>query len=402
MEEIQKIMNYKSSALKWKIGIGAVVLLLGVGGYFFFFQQKAQESYTYVSEPLKRGDLTMIVSATGNIEPVETVQVGTEVSGTIEKVYADYNDVVKKGQLLARLDKTKYQSTLDRAKASLAAAKASLENMEAAFFKADATVSRNKTLREATKGALPSRSDWDNDWASFLAAKAQVSNAKAQIKQAEYTLVSSQYDLDRTVIYSPIDGIILTRNIDPGQTVAASFTTPVLFEIANDLTKMELQASVDEADIAKVKAGQTATFSVDAYPDKTFEAHIKLVRVNSEIVDSVVTYKAVLEVDNKELLLKPGMSADADIITETFADTLIVSKATLLFIPIKSKKKAMFGGGDKEKITIDSKPHVWVLENGQPKKVYVKVLGSNGSETAIVSEGLKAGDPIIVSKEKAK
>jgi HlyD family secretion protein len=402
MEEIQKIMNYKSSALKWKIGIGAVVLLLGVGGYFFFFQQKAQESYTYVSEPLKRGDLTMIVSATGNIEPVETVQVGTEVSGTIEKVYADYNDVVKKGQLLARLDKTKYQSTLDRAKASLAAAKASLENMEAAFFKADATVSRNKTLREATKGALPSRSDWDNDWASFLAAKAQVSNAKAQIKQAEYTLVSSQYDLDRTVIYSPIDGIILTRNIDPGQTVAASFTTPVLFEIANDLTKMELQASVDEADIAKVKAGQTATFSVDAYPDKTFEAHIKLVRVNSEIVDSVVTYKAVLEVDNKELLLKPGMSADADIITETFVDSLIVSKAALLFIPIKSTKKAMFGGGEKEKITVDSKPHLWVLENGEPKKVYVKVLGSNGSETAITGEGLKTGDPIVVSQEKAK
>ena len=165
---------------------------------------------------------------------------------------------------------------------------------------------------------------------------------------------------------------------------------------------MELQASVDEADIAKVKAGQRATFSVDAYPDKTFEAHIKLVRVNSEIVDSVVTYKAVLEVDNKELLLKPGMSADADIITQTFADSLIVSKAALLFIPLKTKKKTLFGSPDGEKISIDSKPHVWVLENGEPKKIYVKVLGSNGSETAITGEGLKAGDPIVISQEKAK
>lgn len=402
MEEIEKVMNYKSSAVKWKIGIGAIVLLLGIGAYFFFFEKESQESYTYVSEPLKRGDLTMIVSATGNIEPVETVQVGTEVSGTIDKVYVDYNDIVKKGQILASLDKTKYQSTLDRAKASLAAAKASLENVEAELYKSEATVTRNKTLRASTNGALPSTSDWDNDWASYLAAKAQVSNAKAQIKQAQFSLISSQYDLDRTVIYSPIDGIILTRNIDPGQTVAASFTTPVLFEIANDLTKMELQASVDEADIAKVKAGQTATFSVDAYPDTTFEAHIKLVRVNSEIVDSVVTYKAVLEVDNKDLLLKPGMSADADIITQTFVDSLIVSKAALLFIPLKTKKKTLFGSPEGEKITIDSKPHVWVLENGEPKKVYVKVLGSNGSETAITGEGLKAGDPIVVLQEKAK
>jgi HlyD family secretion protein len=345
MEEMQKITKYKSNAVQWKIGIVLFLVLLGLGGYFFFVPVKDKEAYRYVTQPLAKGALTITVSATGYIEPVENIDVGTEVSGTIEKVYVDYNDLVKKGQILARLDKTKYQSTLDRAKASLTAAKASLENMNAQFYQSNATLSRNKTLRESTNGALPSRSDWDRDWANYLVAKAQVSSAKAQVDQARHALISAQYDLDRTTIYSPVDGIILVRDIDPGQTVAASFQTPVLFKIAKDLTKMELQASIDEADIAKVKAGQTASFSVDAYPERSFEAHIKLVRVNSEIVDGVVTYKAVMNIDNKELLLKPGMSADADITINTLSDTFIVPKAALLFMPIKPKTEGLFGSG---------------------------------------------------------
>jgi HlyD family secretion protein len=272
--------------------------------------------------------------------------------------------------------------------------------MNAVLYQAEATVSRNKTLRASTKGSLPSQSDWDRDWASYLTAKAQVANAKAMVDQARHALASSKYDLERTTVYSPIDGIVLVRDIDPGQTVAASFQTPVLFKIAKDLTRMELQASIDEADIAKVKAGQRATFSVDAYPEKTFEAHIKLVRVNSEIVDGVVTYLAVMDVDNKDLLLKPGMSADADIITEMLGDTFIVSKAALLYIPVKPTTSGLFGSGKREKVAIDPKPHVWLLENGLPKKVYVKVLGSSGSDSAVSSEELNKGDPLIVTQEK--
>jgi HlyD family secretion protein len=400
MEEMQKITKYKSNAVQWKIGIVLFLVLLGLGGYFFFVPVKDKEAYRYVTQPLAKGALTITVSATGYIEPVENIDVGTEVSGTIEKVYVDYNDLVKKGQILARLDKTKYQSTLDRAKASLTAAKASLENMNAQFYQSNATLSRNKTLRESTNGALPSRSDWDRDWANYLVAKAQVSSAKAQVDQARHALISAQYDLDRTTIYSPVDGIILVRDIDPGQTVAASFQTPVLFKIAKDLTKMELQASIDEADIAKVKAGQTASFSVDAYPERSFEAHIKLVRVNSEIVDGVVTYKAVMNIDNKELLLKPGMSADADITINTLSDTFIVPKAALLFMPIKPKTEGLFGSGKKEKTTIDPKPHLWIIENTQPKMIYVKVLGSSGSNTAIFSDELQEGNPLIVTQEK--
>ena len=400
MEEMQKITGYKNSALKWKIGIAVFILLLGVGGYLFFTPKESKEDYVYVTQPLNKGTLTMTVSATGYIEPVENVEVGSEVSGMIEKVYVDYNDRVKKGQILAQLDKTKYQSALNRAEDSLAAVKASLENMNAQLYQANATVKRNKTLRESTKGRLPSQSDWDRDWANYLVAKAQVDNAAAQVDQARHALVSSKYDLERTTIYSPIDGIVLTRNIDPGQTVAASFQTPVLFKIAKDLTKMELQASIDEADIAKVKAGQTAMFSVDAYPEQRFEARIKLVRVNSEIVDGVVTYKAVMDVDNRNLLLKPGMTADADIITETLSDTFVVPKAALLYIPIKPKAEQMFGFGDRKEPVIDPKPHVWILRNDQPVKAYIKVLGNSGSETAVSSDALKEGDPLIVTQEK--
>ncbi|MGB5966515.1 MAG: efflux RND transporter periplasmic adaptor subunit [Sulfurimonadaceae bacterium] len=400
MEEMQKITEYKSNAMKWKIGIALFVLLLGVGGYYFFAPKEQKEAYRYVTQSLEKGDLTMTVSATGYIEPVESVEVGTEVSGTIEKVYVDYNDQVNKGQVLAQLNKTKYQSTLNRAVASLNAAKATLENMNAQLYQAKATANRNKSLKESTEGRLPSQSDWDRDWANYLVAKAQVENTKAQVNQAKHALVSSKYDLERTTIYSPIDGIVLIRNIDPGQTVAASFQTPVLFKIAKDLTKMELQASIDEADIAKVKAGQTATFSVDAYPETSFEARIRLVRVNSEIVDGVVTYKAVMEVDNQELLLKPGMSADADIITETLSRTFIVPKAALLYSPVKPKREKLFGFGESEKIAIDPKPHVWVLENGEPRKAYVRVMGSSGSKTALSSDELKEGDPLIVTQEK--
>jgi HlyD family secretion protein len=402
MEEMLKITGYKSSGLKWKLGIALFFILLSIALYFFFQPGKNAEAYRYVTQALQKGDLTITVSATGYIEPVENIDVGTEVSGTITKVYVDYNDLVKKGQILAQLDKTKYQSTLDKAQAYLSAAKASLENMNAQLYQTEATVSRNKMLKKSTKGVLPSQSDWDRDWANYLTAKAQVSNAKAQVEQAVYSLVSSKYDLERTTIYSPVDGIILVRDIDPGQTVAASFQTPVLFKIAKDLTKMELQASIDEADIAKVKAGQKANFSVDAYPEERFEAQIRLVRVNSEIIDGVVTYKAVMNIDNEKLLLKPGMSADADIITETLSDTLILPKAALLYTPVRPKKKALFGSREKDKASIDPKPHVWVLENNIPKKVYVKILGSSGSDSAISCEELKEGDPLIVMQEKVQ
>lgn len=372
-----------------------------IGLYLFFTRDSQQSEYRYVTESLKKSDLSLTVSASGYIQPVESVDIGTEVSGTIDEVYVDYNDKVKRGQLLARLDTTKYQSTYDRAKASLKIAEAVLQSAEAQYYQADAAVKRNKKLKIVSNGELPSQSDWDMDWGNYLSAKAQIANAKAQIEQAKHALKAAQYDLERTKIYSPIEGTVLVRNVDPGQTVAATFQTPVLFSIAKDLSRMELQISIDEADIGKMKAGQKARFSVDAYSDKTFETTIRQVRINSEIVESVVTYKAIMEVNNKALLLKPGMSVDADIITQTLEDIFIVNRAALIFMPVNPKSKTLFGGSRGEKAKVDPRPHIYILKEGVPQKVYVKILGSNGPLSAIESTELQEDVEVIVNQEKA-
>ena len=328
MEEMKKVTSYKKSGLTWKIFLLLFALIIAFIGYKVFIPKEQENEFTYTTKPITKEDLSLIVSATGNIQPVEQISVGSEVSGTIEKVFVDYNDVVKKGQLLAQIDKTKYESNLKKSQASLSVMQASLQNMIAQLYNANATMSRDKMLRESTNDALPSKSDWDKDWAAYLGAKAQVASAQAQINQAKQDLVSAQYDFKRTNVYSPVDGTILVRSIDPGQTVAASFQTPVLFQIAKDLTKMELQASIDEADIGKVKDGQTVSFNVDAYPEMTFNTTIKQVRVNSAVVDGVVTFLAIMDFDNSKLLLRPGMSADIDITTKTLKNALIVPKSS--------------------------------------------------------------------------
>lgn len=400
MDELQHIKNYKSNTFKKGVIGGLILLGIMIAGYFFFFHNDKEESYHYVTEAAAKGELTLTVSTTGYIQPVESIDVGTEVSGTIENVYVDYNDAVKKGQLLAVLDKTKYQSAYNKAKASLDAADASVESAKAQYLQANKIYQRNKTLHESTNGALPSANDYDIYFSNYLAAKAQVANANALRVQAMNSLDSAKYDLEKTHIYSPVDGIILVRSIDAGQTVAASFQTPVLFKIAKDLTKMELQASIDEADVAKIKAGQKVTFSVDAYPEKVFEASIDQVYINSEILEGVVTYLAIINVDNKDLLLRPGMSANASIVTQTVKDAFIISRSALLYIPVKPKKRTFFSARQKNNLAIDNKPHVWVLRDDKPHKVYVKVLGSNGPLSAIVSSELKVNDRIIISQEK--
>lgn len=402
MEEMQKIINYHKDAFKWRswtiLGVGVMLIAI----YLFFTRDSQQMEYRYVTEALKRSDLSLTVSASGYIQPLESVDIGTEVSGTIEEIYVDYNDQVKKGQLLARLDTTKYQSAYDKVKAALQMAKASLKSAEAKYFQAQTTIERYKKLKSSSKGTLPTQSDWDREWANYLLAKAQIANAQAQIEQASHSVKAAQYDLERTKIYSPIEGTVLVRNVDPGQTVAATFQTPILFSIAKDLRKMELQISIDEADIGKIKAGQKASFSVDAYPDATFNATIRQVRINSEVLESVVTYKAIMEVDNKELLLKPGMSVDADIVTKMLKDAFVVKRAALLFIPVKPKSRSLFGGERDYMIKVDPKQHIWILEEGVPKKVYVKVLGSNGPSSAIETSKLQEGQKIIINQEKIR
>lgn len=400
MEEVQKIVSYKNNTLKIMTIVGLLFLIFGVGGYFFFFDKQKEESFHYITKDANKGELILTVSTTGYLEPVESIDVGTEVSGTIEKVYVDYNDKVTKGQLLAVLDKTKYESAYNRYKAAYEAALASVESAKAQLYQVDETFKRAKKLRKSTKGVLPSQSDYDRDLSNYLSAKAQLANAKALATQSKNSVDAAKYDLEKTNIYSPVDGIVLVRNIDSGQTVAASFQTPVLFKIAKDLTKMELQASIDEADVAKIKIGQKVTFDVDAYPEKIFEATIDKLHINSQITEGVVTYLAIISVDNSALLLRPGMSANANIVTKTVKDAYIVPRSALLYIPVTPKEKSFFSDHKTKKTVFDAKSHIWILKNGKPEKVYVKVLGNNGAQSAIVSNLLKPNDAIIISQEK--
>ena len=398
---MSKITQYSNKKTKLVVFVLLGLLIVGTFGYFYIASTESKNKFKYITQPLKKGDLTIIVTATGYIQPIEEVKVGSEISGTIEKVFVDYNDTVKKGQVLAQIDKTKYKSAVDKARFALESAKASLQNAYAKLHLYTAIIKRDKALLKATKGSLPSQNTWDNDWSNYLSAKADVQEAKAKIRQAESELAIANYNLSKTTIYSPVDGIVLERNIDPGQTVAASFQTPILFKIAKDLTKMELRASIDEADIAQVKAGQNAYFTVDAYPNKKFSAKVRMVRVDSEIVDGVVTYKAIMDVDNKDLLLKPGMSADVNIITKTIKDTFIVPKAAMLFIPLKqSSKHSLFKRNKKTKITMDRRPHIWILKDGRLKKVLVKVIGNSGFLTAISSNELKENDKVVIMQER--
>lgn len=399
MKKIDEIATYKSSNMKKTISYTVVIILL-IMLVLFFLPNKDQSQDSYLTEALKKGDMTIIVSASGYIEPLESVDVGSEVSGTIMEVYVDNNDIVTEGQSLAQLDRTKYESIVNQNMALLDAAKATLESMEAKLKKTESIVDRNKELRKSTNGSLPSKNDWENDWANYLSAKADVANAKAQVEQSSHALTSAQYDLKRTLITSPIDGIILVREIDPGQTVAAAFQTPVLFTIAKNLTEMELRVDVDEADIGKVATGQAASFSVDTYSEEVFNATVKKVRVNSEVVDGVVTYETIMDVNNSQLLLKPGMSADADIVTKSIKDVFIVSRSGLLFNPVEKQDTKAFQFGEKKKTTIDQKPHVWVLKENTPEKVYVKVIDREGSKSAIESDQLHEGDLIILAQEK--
>ncbi len=402
MQDMSKITQYSNKKTKLIVFILLGVLIVGTLGYFYTASNKeSKDEFKYITQPLKKGDLTIIVTATGYIQPIEEVKVGSEISGTIEKVFVDYNDIVKKGQVLAQIDKTKYKSALDKARFALESTKASLQSAYAKLHLYTAIIKRDRVLLKSTNGSLPSQNTWDSDWSNYLSAKAEVQEAKAKIKQAESELAIDRYNLSKTTIYSPTNGVVLERNIDPGQTVAASFQTPMLFRIAKDLTKMELRASIDEADIAQVKAGQNAYFTVDAYPNKKFNAKVRMVRVNSEIVEGVVTYKAIMDVNNKNLLLKPGMSADVDIVTKTVKNSFIVPKAAMLFIPLKhNNKHSLFKRDKKTKITMDKRPHIWILKNGKLKKVLVKVVGNSGFSTAISSKELEENDKVVIMQEK--
>ena len=289
------------------------------------------DTMQFKTDQVRRGDLTVLVTATGTLEPTNEIEVGSELSGIVEKVEADYNEKVKVNQVLAILDTSKLEAQIRQAKASLESAKAKLLQAKATLSETQSKLSQYQKVRDLSDNKVPSQSEFDAAQASFDRAKADVASAGAAVSQAQATLETYETDLSKSIIRSPINGIVLTRNIEQGQTVVASFETPVLFTLAEDLTQMELHVNVDEADIGQVKEGQDAVFTVDAYPDRKFEAQIRQIRYGAETVDGVATYETVLKVDNTDLFLRPGMTATADIIVMKVDDAMMISNSALRF-----------------------------------------------------------------------
>lgn len=336
-----------------------------------------------VTENVTRGDITTAVTATGTVNAVTSVNVGTQVSGRVTTLFADYNSPVTKGQVIALIDPSLFQAQVDQAQANLANARANLEKARATETDAKRTWDRYKNLFGRD---LAARSQMDAAETAYLTARASTLAAQTQVDQTSAALRLAGTNLYYTKILSPVDGVVISRSVDVGQTVAASFQTPTLFVIAADLTKMQIDTTVDEADISTVKVGQDVEFAVDAYPDETFKGRVFQVRNAAVTVQNVVTYDVVVTVDNRDLKLKPGMTADVSIITSQARNVLRVPNAALRFKPAaKGPAAAAAARGSA----------VWVEENGQPKRVPVRIGSSDGTFTELVAADLKEGQPVI-------
>jgi HlyD family secretion protein len=372
-----------------KILIGGIIVIAIAVPAILLFRSKGNE-IKFRTEKIIRGDIEMSVTATGTVNPVTTVLVGTQVSGTIKNIYVDFNSRVKKGQLIARIDPALFEAQVNQARANLLSAKANLEKAQATSVDAKRTMERNKELLAKN---LIAQSDFDTAETNYETADASVSAAKSQVIQSEAALSSAETNLYYTKIVSPVDGIVVSRNVDVGQTVAASFQTPTLFSIAQDLTKMQIDTNVAEADIGGVKVGQNVEFTVDAYPDTTFKGKVSQVRNAPIIVQNVVTYDVVIQVDNPELKLKPGMTANVSIIVSISKDVLKIPNAALRFRPVEKVKTEVQQKGS----------GVWILEQGEPKRIPVSTGISDGNYTELVSGNIKDGQELIVeSITKAK
>jgi HlyD family secretion protein len=400
-----------------------LVVLLGVGAttaWALIRKKNGSADTRYRTEAVERGALIVTITATGNLQPTNQVDVGTEISGTIKSAAAIENDQVRVGQVLAELDNTKLQAQAMQAEAVLAAARARVLQSQATVAEARNQVARLDLVRDLSSGQAASQLDLDAAQAVLSRAQADTSANHAAVQQAEAALTLVRTDLAKAVIRSPINGIVLLRSAEPGQTVAASLQAPVLFNLAEDLTRMELHVAVDEADVGLVKPGQPAEFSVDAFPGRRFLAEITQVNFGSQTTEGVVTYKTVLKVDNADMHLRPGMTATAEITVNRIADVLLVPNAALRFSPPLQEKSSSRGDGviglllprgPRPRPAGSEQPNrpgdgrrqrVWVLRNGIPTPIVVATGASDGARTEVTEAELTAGTPLIVDFQRGR
>lgn len=428
VEEVLKQKQTRGKRRPWKGWLASLVLLAVAGGagWYYLNSSSSSSQQTFQTQVAKRSNLSVTVTATGNLQPLNQVDIGTELSGTVDAVLVDTNDPVKKGQELARLNTTQLNDTITKSKASLASADARVKQSAATVKEARTNLNRLRQLYQSSGGKLPAKSELDSAAATLERAQADEAVAKTSVTSAKAELRSAETNLGKAIITSPIDGVVLNRSVEPGQTVAASLSAPTLFTLAEDLAKMELEVGVDEADVGQVKDGQQAEFTVDAWPGRKYPATITRVSLGSTQADNVVSYLTTLAVENADLTLRPGMTATATISTESRENALLVPNAALRFTPsfrsngangsVASAANGQNDGGILSKLmprppgmgrprTQPSKPEtsvgnseqrVWVLENGHPRPLKVKTGITDGKMTEIVSGELQPDMSVII------
>jgi len=396
-----------------------VVIVLGTGGWFWWhkIEQAKNQPPPYATEILQRGDISLTITATGNLVPTNVVTVGSELSGTTLDVYVDINDHVTKGQPLAKLDTSKLTQQTASSRATVTSAQALVSQAEATVKESDATLARQQELQRISGGKVPSKLDLDAAVATADRSRANLLSAQATVGQAQAQVLINESDLAKAIIKSPIDGIVLTRSIEPGQTVAASFTAPQLFIIAEKLERMKLEVAIAEADIGRVAKGQPSTFTVDAWPDRAYTASVTVVSYGSAVTQNVVTYETDLEVSNDDLSLRPGMTATADIRVAESKNVFLVPTAALRFvpapagatapgaakksfvqslIPMPTRNRSRPAATDADPKATGASAHIWVLNDGEPRSMAVKLGLSDGRFTEISGEGIAEGIVVIL------
>jgi HlyD family secretion protein len=391
--------------------LAAVVAMVALVAAWRVMRPQAEAQPLYQTEAVEKGTLTVTVTATGELKSLTQVNIGTEISGIVESVAVDFNSPVRVGQVLARVNTEKLEAQAAQARAALQSAEAKRLLSQATLAEAQADLAKLQHVRDLSGGRVPSRQELDSQEATVKRAQADEASTAAQVVQSQASLAAIETDMRKAVIRSPINGIVLDRQIDPGQTVAASFQTPTLFTLAEDLTRMKLIVDVDEADIGDVKVGQAARFRVDAYPDRAFESRVTEVRSTPKTSNGVVTYQTVLQVDNSARLLQPGMTATAEVTVTQVSDAVLIPNAALRFTPPAASTASQGGfrllprppgSQRRDRSADDLPPRVWTESATGLKAIEVALGPSDGRVTVLREGSLPPGTDVIVDLASAR
>lgn len=414
-EKMTDLLTSNGLSRRTKIAGSLVLAGVLVGGFYAWQSTGDENKITYVTKEAHRDALSVTVTADGTLKPMRTVTLGSELSGIVREVAVDVNDSVKTGDVLIELDRKNLTAKVEQARASVKSAEAKYEQAKATVNESRLKLKRMQELNRLSNGVMPTRTELEAQEARAAKDRADLIVARTQISSAKATLLTADNDLEKASIKSPIDGVVLARSVEPGYAVAASLQAVELLSLASDLRELELQVQVDEADIGVVKVGQKAYFTVSSYPDRRFPAVLKKVAFGAQTNENVVTYTTYLDVDNTDMLLRPGMTASATILTSAKDDALLVPNSAFRYSPRTKRERTVIdkmaaqrhGSGQANKTAKETAFHgeqrktLYVLRDGRPERISVLTGLTDGIHTEILSDELKAGESVVVDQHRA-